>query len=158
MGGSWAYIENQHFHKVHVCMHTPTETYTWTHTFLPHKQYFQTDCSLSTANFPVFIKLPTSKKSDTYNVDFLLISFPECSVIPQGSMSLCSSGSVTWPKVTMRFMAGHKYCEIKPIWSTILSTCEDLGRSQFKDTPVPLSCCQLWAVYRPQWQLKAVML
>lgn len=92
-----------------VCMHTPTETHTRTRTSLTHKQYSLSGCSLSTANFPVFTKLPTSKKSDTCKVNFPLVSFPECSVIPQGFTFLCKRGSVTWAKVTTRFMAGHEH-------------------------------------------------
>lgn len=124
-------------------MHTPTEMYTWGHTFLTYKQYFQSGCSLSTAKFPVFIKLPASKKSDTCKVNFPLISFPECSVIPQGFMCLCKHGSVMLAKVIIRFMAGHEHWETKQYWSIVLSTCGDLGRGLFKDTPVPLGCYRL---------------
>lgn len=141
--GSWAYAKEQHFCRVHVCMHTPTDTYTQTHTSLIHRQHFQSDC------FPVFIKLPISKKSDTCKANFPLISFPECSVIPQGFMPLCKHGSVIWAKVTIWFMTRHKHWETKLVWSIVLSMCGDLGRGLFKDTPMPLNCCQLWAAYQP---------
>ena len=70
-------------------------------------------------------------------------------MIPQGFMSLCKHGSVAWAKVTIRFMAGHKYWETEPIWNIALSTCEDLGRGLFKDTLLPHNFCQLWAACRP---------
>lgn len=132
---SWDCIRKECFHRVHMWVQ-PMETHTRTHTSGTTGAFWG---ALVSSQLPD-AKLPASMKSDPCSINSLIL---QSSPRFLKASHLSKPGSVMWAEVTMRFMAGHKHWEAKPIWRIVLSTCGDLGRGLFKDPPVPLNCCEL---------------